>query len=235
MDTVSVFSSFIIKEKLDNPLISTPKLKKWFKKKDNLYNLKIKIKPLINLKDWNVGINKIVHKKNKHFTVIGINIKSNNREVAEWDQPIIKGKKLAFVGYLIKRINDTNHYLCRYNKKPGLKTSTLSSSINTSDISNYKKNKLLTSFQKIILNQIFLNKNYKSIKLYDNILSDEGGRFLNCEIRYKALMVDDNFPYQIPHNYIWISQNQMIEMIKKKKIDIEARLLFGCINIDKIK
>ena len=34
---------------------------------------------------------------------------------------------------------------------------------------------------------------------------------------------------------MWISQNQMIKMIKRKKIDIEARLLFGCINIDKIK
>ena len=39
----------------------------------------------------------------------------------------------------------------------------------------------------------------------------------------------------LPKDYIWISQNQMIKMINKKKIDIEARLLFGCINIDKIK
>ena len=43
------------------------------------------------------------------------------------------------------------------------------------------------------------------------------------------------FKGKIPKNYIWISQNQMIKMIKRKKIDIEARLLFGCINIDKIK
>ena len=40
---------------------------------------------------------------------------------------------------------------------------------------------------------------------------------------------------KIPDNYLWLSQNQMIEMIKRKKIDIEARLLFGCININKIK
>ena len=42
------------------------------------------------------------------------------------DQPVIQGKRLAFVGYIIKKFNNTNHYLCRYNKKPGLKFSTLS-------------------------------------------------------------------------------------------------------------
>ena len=54
-------------------------------------------------------------------------------------------------------------------------------------------------------------------------LKEHQARFLN------------NTKIKIPHNYIWVSQNQMIEMISKKKIDIEARLLFGCININKIK
>ena len=34
----------------------------------------------------------------------------------------------------------------------------------------------------------------------------------------------------LPENYIWFSQNQIIDLIKKQKIDIEARLLFGIIN-----
>ena len=80
-----------------------------------------------------------------------------------------------------------------------------------------------------------MKKNKKFKIVYDNILSDEGGRFYNCEIKYKALLVNKNFNIKLPEDYIWISQNQMIKMIKRKKIDIEARLLFGCINIDKIK
>ena len=39
----------------------------------------------------------------------------------------------------------------------------------------------------------------------------------------------------IPKNYLWLSHNQMIEMIYNKKLDIESRLLFGCDNISKIK
>lgn len=235
MDTISVFSSFISKNKIDSPLISLQQINKWIKIKDKAFNLKIKIKPLANLKNWIVKNDSINHKKNKHFSVIGININANKREVKEWDQPIIKGKEMAFVGYLIKEFNKTNHYLCRYNKKPGLKKSTLSCSVNTSDLKNYNSSNNLQSFEKKILKNFFLNKKKKLKSIYDNILFDEGGRFFNCEIRYKALQLNNNTKIQIPHNYIWISQNQMIEMISKKKIDIEARLLFGCINIDKIK
>ena len=235
MDTISVFSTFIAKNKLDTPLNSMSKIFKWILNKDNLYNLSIKIKPLKKLKDWKVGDDKITHKKNNHFSVIGINIKSNKREIKEWDQPIIKGKKLAFVGFIICRFNNTNHYLCKYNKKPGLKTSTLSCSVNTSDIINYKKNNKLSTFQNYLLNNILLKKNKKFRTLYDNILSDEGGRFYNCEIKYKALLINQELKLRLPDDYIWVSQNQMIKMIERKKIDIEARLLFGCINIDKIK
>jgi len=235
MDTISVFSSYILKNKIDTPLKSMQEINRWVKIRDKIYNLEIKIRPLTNLKNWKVKAGKIIHDKNKHFSVIGININTNKREIREWDQPIIKGKKMAFVGYLMKRHNKTNHYLCRYNKKPGLKKSTLSCSVNTSDLRNYKTSNNLINFQKGILKNFFLNKKQRFKKIYDNILSDEGGRFYNCEIRYKALILDKNSLIQIPKNYIWISQNQMIELINRKKIDIEARLLFGCINIDKIK
>ncbi len=235
MDTISVFSTFLKKEKKDIPLNSHNKILKWISKKDKFYRLKTKIKPLNSLKDWKVTNEKIIHKKNKHFSVIGINIKSNEREIKEWDQPIIKGKKLAFVGFIISKFNETNHYMCRYNKKPGLRNSTLSCSINTSDIKNYKKIHTLSEFQKYLINNFLIKKNKNFKTVYENILSDEGGRFYNCEIKYKALLINKNFKIKLPQDYIWISQNQMIKMIKRKKIDIEARLLFGCINIDKIK
>ena len=111
----------------------------------------------------------------------------------------------------------------------------MSCSVNTSDIISYKKNNKLSTFQNYLLNNILLKKNKKFRTLYDNILSDEGGRFYNCEIKYKALLINQELKLRLPDDYIWVSQNQMIKMIERKKIDIEARLLFGCINIDKIK
>jgi len=233
MDTLSVFSSHIKKEIVDKPLNSNKKVKSWFLKNDNKYYLKIKFISLSKLKDWVYNKKNIVHKKKKHFSVIGVDIKTNKREVNEWNQPIVKGKNMAFAGYIIKNFNSTNHYLCRYILKPGLKNSALSCSVNTSDLKNFNKNNLIP-FQQKMLKNLFFNKKLSYNKIFDNILSDEGGRFYHCQTRYMGMLLPEKLNLRIPSNYIWISQNQMVDLIKNKKLDIEARLLFGSLNIKKI-
>ena len=128
---------------------------------------------------------------------------------------------------MIKEFKNTNHYLCRYILKPGSKAGTFTCSINTSKFKGYKKSKDLTNFQKKIISKFFVNS--KNI-LYDNILSDEGGRFYHSQIKYMACKLDKNQIIELPEHYIWLSQNQIIDLIHKQKIDIEARLLFGIIN-----
>ena len=78
------------------------------------------------------------------------------------------------------------------------------------------------------ISKYFLSQ--KSKKIYDNILSDEGGRFFHSQIKYTACKLNKTENFNLPFNYIWLSNNQIIELIKKRKIDIEARLLFGILN-----
>ena len=230
MDTISIFSSFIKKSKIDIPNNSIEKINNLIDIFDKKFFIRRKIIPIKSLKDWKISNNKISHKNEKHFSIIGVNVKTNKREVKEWNQPLIKGKKLAMAGFLLKKINNTNHYLCIYILKPGLNKSAITCTVNTSDIKNYKKNKILTVFQKKLIKN-FLKKKNKDELIYDNIISDEGGRFFHCEIRNIVILLKENINLKLPETYFWVSQNQMIKMIKDKRIDIEARLLFGCINI----
>ena len=235
MDTLSVLSTHIKKNIKDYPLNANKILRLWIFKHDKKFYLKWKIIPLIKLKNWIYDSRSIIHKKKKHFSIIGVSNTTNKREVAQWSQPIIKGKDFAFVGFLIKRFNNTNHYLCRYILKPGLIKSALTCTVNTSDIKNYKKDNNLSHFQKKIIENIFLKNKYKNTSMFDNILSDEGGRFYHCQIRYKAVFLNENYTIKPPSTYMWVSQNQMIDMIKNKVLDIEARLLFGCVNLKNVK
>lgn len=236
MDTISVFSSFIKKTKFDKPQNSLAKINHLIKLNDKKFFIKKKIIPLYKLKDWNFTPSYISHKKNKHFSIIGTKILTNKREVNKWCQPIIKGKGLAMAGFLIKEINKTPHYLCRYILKPGLKKSVITCTVNTSDIKNYKIDQNLSTYQKklfeFFLSNKKINKNNKT--LYNNILSDEGGRFYHCQIKNIAILIKKNIKIKLPNTYFWLSQNQLIRMIRNKKVDIEARLLFGCININKL-
>jgi len=235
MDTLSVISSNISHNITDNPLHKISSIKEWIKNKDKTYFLKTLIVPLTKLKDWNYNSKAIVHKNKKHFSIIGVEIQTNKREVDEWCQPILKGKNLAISGFLVKKFDQTNHYLCRYILKPGLKKSVLSCTVNSSDLKNYKKDKNLTLFQKKVISNYILNNDLKKNRLYDNIMSDEGGRFFHCQIRYVGFLLNKSTRITLPTNYIWVSHNQMIKLIKEKKVDIEARLLFGSININKLK
>ena len=228
MDTLSVFSSFIKKKKKDFPLNNKKTIAKWKNSLNKKYSLKNKIIGLNLIKNWNLSGKKIFHKTKNYFSVIGIRVKTNQREISDWDQPIIQGSKMAFAGYLIKKYNNTNHYLCRYILKPGSKESTYTCSVNTSKIDGYKRNNNLTNFQKKLIFNYFINSNGK--KVYDNILSDEGGRFYQSQIRYMAYELDQKKDIKLPESYIWLSQNQVIDLVKKQQIDIEARLLFGIIN-----
>ena len=227
MDTLSVFSSFIKKKKIDFPLNNKKTLMKWKNSLNRKYFLNNKIISLNLIKNWNLTKKKIFHKTNNYFSVIGIKVKTNKREISDWSQPIIEGSKMAFVGYLIKKFKNTNHYLCRYILKPGSKMGTYTCSVNTSKFKGYKKSKDLTNFQKKLISKYFINS--KNV-LYDNILSDEGGRFYHSQIKYMACIMDKNQDIKLPESYIWLSQNQLIDLIHKQKIDIEARLLFGIIN-----
>ena len=228
MDTLSVFSSFIKKKKKDFPLNNKKTIDKWKNYLNKKYFLKNTIINLNLIKNWNLSKKKIFHKSKNYFSVIGIRVKTNKREVSDWDQPIIQGSKMAFAGFIIKKSKNTNHYLCRHILKPGSKASTYTCSVNTSKFIGYKKNNNLTNFQKNLISNYFIKSNVK--KVYDNILSDEGGRFYHSQIRYMACELEKKKDIKLPENYIWLSHNQIVDLVKKQKIDIEARLLFGIIN-----
>jgi len=229
MDTISVLSTSLKKKTKDFPVNKFKNIKLWIKILNNKYYIKTKIIKLNQLKDWIISNTNIKHKKLKHFSILGISVKTSKREINNWEQPIIKGKPMAFAGIIKSKINETDHYLFRYLLKPGLKKSVFGCTINTSDISIYKKRKL-NQFEKI-----FFSRKERQNVIYENILSDEGGRFYHCQIKYNISFVNYEKIKTLPKNYIWISYNQVIDMIKEKRLDIESRLLFACDNIKNLK
>jgi len=235
MNTISILSSSIKKLKIDKPLNNIKMILNWIKDFDKRFYIRIKIIEFNQMKDWSINLKNIKHKMQRHFSIIGVNVEANKREVKKWSQPAIKGKKMAFAGFLKTRFNDTDHYLCRYLIKPGIKKSVIGCTVNTSNLSTYNKKNNLNKIEKNFINKFFLSKPAKKNIIFDNILSDEGGRFYQCQVRYMVSMFDFKTLKKIPNNYMWLSHNQVVDMIKNKSLDIESRLLVASVNIDHIK
>ena len=120
-------------------------------------------------------------------------------------------------------------YLCRFILKPGLKGGKISCSANFSDIHDFKKNLNIPSYEKKIINFFFKKKKF----LYNNIHSDEGGRFYHTQIKRVIVQDENQLKTNLDSRFIWVSHNQFIDLIKDRMVDIEARLLFACYNFNK--
>ena len=223
MDTISVISCSVKKNIQDEPLNEFSNLLntiKNFKKKNKINKKIINFK---DLKSWKILKDKITDTRKIFFSILFLKIKTNSREVRNWCQPIISDHYHSLNGFLIKNINKTNHYLLKIIKEPGLVSPKFTSTVS---IKNYKGSK---NNKKIKFLNLF-NK-YKGRKF---INSDEGGRFYRNESHNLVSFVKNKEKIPLGKNFKWVSHNQVIQLIEKNLLTIEARNLFACCNIDKI-
>ena len=238
MDSISIFSCAIKKNINEKPEYSLSKIQIWFKKLKKKYFIKRKIIPLSKMVSWNYSKKNIIHKNKKYFSIIGLNIKNNSREISEWEQPIVSEINMGLSGFIIKKIHSTIHYLVRFSLKPGLRKPSLTCTVRTSDEKSCLYEKNYTSLKdndlmKLILKKYFV-ENKKGKIIYKKIQSDEGGRFFHSQSKNIIVQVAAKESITLNDNYTWMSHNQILHFIKKGIFNIEARILFGCFNIKNI-
>ncbi len=224
MDTISVFSSIIKKNSFDKPLNTIGFIKKkltHFEKRNKIFKKKINFN---NLVGWNVDKSKIFDINKKFFSIFFLSIIARQREVTKWDQPIISDFSFSINCFITCKVKNTMHYLLKISAEPGLKMPKFTTTICERNIQKnfIKKLPMMNFFSK------------KKTKL-DVIYSDEGGRFYKNESRNMVSLISYDKILFSNINYVWASHNQMIELIKRNQVTIEARNLFGSYNIDKIK
>ena len=223
MDTISVLSSSIKQNKLDNPLNSLNIILKQF----NIFKKKFIISKkqiyFNKLKNWKIKKDRIFDLKNNFFSILFIKIKTNSREIESWHQPIISDHSKSFNGFLVKVQNNTVHYLLQITQEPGFNSPKFTTTVNVKNF-NFKKNR----------NIKYMNHFKKNNFKLDVINSDEGGRFFKNESRNIICVLKKQININSSKNYIWASHNQVINLINQNKLSIEARNLFASFNIDKI-
>ena len=233
MDSISVLSCAIRKKIYDFPKNSLKQIDHWYKNLKKKYFVKIKTISLSHLNDWKFSKKCIYHKNKKHFSIIGVKVLSNSREVSEWEQPIIQERNLGLSGFIVKKINSTYHYLVSFSVKPGLKNPSLSCTVRTSNLKDCLKSYNHSDIEKFYLKKYFIYNKKEKIR-YNKIQSDEGGRFFKSQSKNMIVEVPENKKIMINKNYIWMSHNQILHFIKKGIFNIEARILFTCFNVKDI-
>ena len=198
----------------------------WFTSLKSKYDLNINSIPLHAVRGWIIEDDCIRHEENKFFKVIGVRVEIENREVTSWDQPLIEPVQEGICAFIIKEINGILHFLVQAKVESGnFDILEMAPTVQCLTGSYLNENSLQTlPFLDFVLNA------KKEQIIFDTLQSEEGGRFYKEQNRNLLLLVDDNFPTEVPENYIWMTLNQLKTFIKfNNYLNIQSRSLISAI------
>lgn len=169
---------------------------------------------------WKITDFEIIHKDNLFFKVIGVDVTISNREVSNWCQPMIEPLNHGYSVFITKMINGILHFITQLKFECGLidlieLAPTLQTSMSVSS-KNFKD----LPFSNYISNSIDHDV------IFDNLQSEEGGRFYKEQNRNMIILTDDEIDLRPHDNYVWMTLNQLNSFIKfTNLVNIQARNL----------
>lgn len=185
--------------------------------------LDVQLIPLKKVIKWIQTSIEIYHPERRFFSVIGVHIEAMNREVPSWDQPIIKQDYHGIVAFIAKEMNGIVHFLTQLKVECGVMDLMEIAPTVQCITSNYEKDDMPK-----YVDDVIQCKNLKVV--LDVNQSEEGGRFYKESNRNMILLADDSFPVDEPTNFIWMSINQLKQLIKFNNfLNVETRSVLSCI------
>jgi len=210
----------------DRHLHNTDQIISWITRKKAFYDLEVERIPLKNIDKWVIDEDEIFHQNRKYFSVIGVNVEIGNREVQSWDQPLIKAAQEGIIAFIIKKIDGIYHFLVQAKLEAGnFDIVELAPTVQCLT-GNYRKGQ--NEYDVMYLDEV-LNAGDEQI-WYSSYQSEEGGRFFMEQNKNMIIEVGDDFPVEVPDDFIWMTLNQMKVFIKYNNyLNIAARSLIAAV------
>lgn len=199
----------------------------WMTHLKSNYDLDIKSVSLKKLDNWSFSDEAIFHEKNKYFRVIPVKISIENREVAQWDQPMVQPAQEGLCAFVVKKINGILHFAVQAKLECGNHDIIELAPTVQCLTGNYKNSIHKLPFLEYVLHA------KKEQKLIDNYQSEEGGRFYKEQNKNLLIIAGDEISEDLPKNYKWMTLHQLYTFLKfNNYLNIQSRSLIASIPFD---
>jgi oxidase EvaA len=183
---------------------------------------------LISLKDvrrWKITADEISHEEGRYFSVIGVRVEAENREVPSWDQPILKQQSNGIVGFIARSVGGTLHFLVQMRIECG-NIDILELAPTVQCITDSYAEGELPPYAE------YFTQPGKITTILDILQSEEGGRFYHEANRNLIAYANDDFPLYEHHLYVWMTLYQFKSFIKYNNyLNVEARSLLSSLRM----
>lgn len=212
---------------LSNSMHCNEEIISWFTEQKFKYHLDVERIPMNKVRGWTRTDTDIRHESGKFFSVIACAIESDSREVNRWTQPLIKAHQQGLIAFVVKEFGGVLHFLVQAKVEPG--NFDVAEMAPTVQCLTGSYENVAISRRPAFVNYV-LNASPQQI-LFDTMQSEEGGRFYREENRNLIVIADDDFPDDVPDNYIWMTAGQLKEFIKYNNfINVQARCLLSSLS-----
>jgi oxidase EvaA len=201
-----------------------PALLSWFTEAKTKHTLAQQRIPLNEVTGWQTTDEHITNDDGKYFTVIGVDVQASNREVAHWTQPMLAPVGQGLLAFLAKRIDGVLHVLVQARTEAGtFDVIEMAPTVHCMP-DNYAGVRPPPFLRDV------LDAPPEAIK-HDVVHSEEGGRFYHAENRYMVVEVGDDFPVEVPADYIWMTARQATSLVRYGNyFNVEARSMLTCLH-----
>ena len=150
----------------------------------------------------------------------------SNREVSEWQQPLVAPKEEGILAFIVKKINGIYHFLVQAKLECGnLDVLEFAPTIQCITGSYRNSRKILPYLDYV------LSVRKDQIRL-DVMQSEEGGRFYHEQNRNLIIEADDDFPVECPENFCWMTLHQLLRFVRFNNfLNIQTRSLLSAISL----
>ncbi|MBB5958553.1 oxidase EvaA [Saccharothrix tamanrassetensis] len=195
----------------------------WFTEAKTRCEWSARLTPLDAVRGWSRDDMQISDDAGTNFRIIGVSVEAGTREVKSWTQPLLFPRGQGRAAFIARPIDGVLHLLVQARPEYGLMdmvemapTLHLLLGEDLSDVPEFVRDALESSGAEV---------------RYDNVLSEEGGRFYHALTRYQVIEVGEDVPVEVPPNFCWMTVRQLIDLLRHGHyLNVEARSLLACIH-----
>jgi oxidase EvaA len=199
----------------------------WLDRMRHQSELSVKRMSLASVGAWTKSDHAICHDEGRYFSVVGVRVQATNREVASWDQPLVKSTEQGLIAFLAKRIDDVPHFLVQGKVEPG-NPETVAVGPTVQCALGGESVRDCASWPRYV--DVVRDAPNDTVR-FAAVQSEEGGRFYHVENDYRVVEMDADGPTDEPDGYLWVTLRQLNQLLLNGHVNMEARSLLSCLSL----
>lgn len=210
----------------DRGLHRMAELLSWFTEAKVGRRLERRRVPLSKVEGWSVGGERVEHEEGLYFSVVGVDVEAEGREVSRWSQPMLAPASRGVVAFLTRAVDGVPHVLVQARTEAGSRDVLEIGPTVQCAPENYRH--LPAELRPRFLDEV-LGAAPSRVTL-DVVHSEEGGRFHHAENRYLVVEAGDDVPLDPGDDFVWMTPEQLGALVRHSGyVNVEARNLLTCL------